>query len=411
MNAILLAVAAASILVSALRAWVNQLNLRHALAGGIPPEFQGVVDEAKFRAAQDYLAAQTRFGQASRLVSLTAGVAFLLAGGFGWVDRLAGSWAEAPIPRALLYFLVLGVLEQVIDLPFSWHHTFRLEERFGFNRSTLGTFVGDLLKGWALGIVLGGLLGAAVLWFLLSGGPLAWLWAWLAFTGLQLLLAFLAPVLLLPLFNKFEPLPEGELRGAIEAYARKVDFRLSGLFTMDGSKRSSKANAFFTGFGGFRRVVLFDTLVRQHSTKELVAVLAHEVGHFKLRHIPKQLALSIASSLLLFWLFSLILRSEPLALAFGFSAPSAQAALTIAFWLYAPFSLVSGLLASALSRRFEFEADAYASRTTGDPRSLAEALRRLSVESLSNLNPHPWKVTLDYSHPPVTLRMRALLGK
>ncbi len=337
-------------------------------------------------------------------------VGFLLLGGFGWVDRLVANYAEfGGVVHALLYFGLLLALDQLSDIPFSWYHTFVLEQKFGFNRSTAGTFLGDLLKGWGLGIVLGGALGAAVVWFFLRGGENAWLWAWGFFTAFQLAVMFLAPVVLMPLFNKFQPLPAGELREAIEAFARKVDFQLQGIFTMDGSKRSSKANAFFTGFGRFRRIVLFDTLVQQHPVSELVAVLAHEVGHFKKKHILRQLGLSLVSSFLLFWLFSRILSSDDPAMRFGFVGPSVHAAFTIAFWFYAPFSLLSGLMMQGLSRKFEFEADAYARETTGDAPALAEALKRLSVESLSNLNPHPWKVFLDYSHPPVIQRVRALL--
>lgn len=410
MDILVLAVAFVYVAVSFAKGAVNFANLRHARAGGVPEEFRGMVDEAKLRQSLDYLEAQTHYGLVHRLVFTTAAVAFLLMGGFGWADRLAGSWVESGgVAHALLYFLVLMVLDQFVEIPFSWYHTFVLEQRFGFNRSTKKTFFGDLLKGWALGIVLGGALGGAVVWFFLRGGENAWFWAWLFFTLFQIALTFLAPVVLMPLFNKFQPLPEGELRGAIESFARSVDFKLQGIFTMDGSKRSSKANAFFTGFGRFRRIVLFDTLVQQHPTPELVAVLAHEVGHFKKKHILQQMALALASSFLMFWLFSRILASDELPMSFGFAGPSVHAAFTIAFWLYSPFSLLSGLLVHGLSRKFEFEADAYARETTRDPAALAAALKRLSVESLSNLNPHPWKVFLDYSHPPVIQRVRALL--
>jgi STE24 endopeptidase len=411
MTTLVLLVALVYAAVSFARGAVNLANLRHARAGGIPEEFRGSVDEEKFRKAQDYLEAQTYYGLLHRAVSTVAALAFLLLGGFGWIDSLAQRVSPHPVAAALLYFLFLALLDQIVELPFSWYHTFVLEERFGFNRSTVKTFIGDLVKGWALGIVLGGLLAGGVIWFFVFGGPNAWLWAWVAFTGFQLLLTFLAPVLLMPLFNKFEPLPAGELRGAIEDFAKGVNFKLQGIFTMDGSKRSSKANAFFTGFGRFRRIVLFDTLVKQHTTPELVAVLAHEVGHFKRKHIPKQIAISLVSSFLLFWLFSVLLSSDTLAMDFGFALPSVQAAFTMAFWLYSPFSLLSSLAVHALSRKFEFEADAYARETTRDPESLVAALKRLSVESLSNLNPHPWKVILDYSHPPVIQRVRALRGQ
>jgi len=395
--------------VSAVRGFVNYANLRYAQKSGVPPEFAGLVNEKKFRDAQDYLAAQTRFGLVSRAFSAVTSVAFLLLGGFAWLDRLSGSFAGGPVAHALLYFLFLGVLDQIVEIPFSWYNTFVLEQRFGFNRSTVGTFVGDLLKGWILGIVLGGAIGAGVVWFFVNGGDRAWFWAWCAFTGFSLLLTFFAPVVLMPLFNKFEPLPDGELKSAIEAFAARVNFKLQGIFTMDGSKRSSKANAFFTGFGRFRRIVLFDTLVKQQTVPELVAVLAHEVGHFKRKHIPQQILLSLASSFLMFWLFSVIQRSSWMSLQLGFDSSSVQAAFTVAFWLYAPFSLFSSFFTHALSRKFEFEADAYARETTQNPVALVSALKKLSIDSLSNLNPHPWKVTLDYSHPPVTQRVRELL--
>lgn len=369
-----------------------------------------MVDEARLRKAQDYLTGQTRLGLTELAVFTAAGTGFLLAGGFGWVDRIAGGFSEGPVVRALLYFLGLALLGQALDLPFAWYRTFVLEQRFGFNRTSGSTFLGDLLKGWGLGLALGGGLAAAVTWFFLHGGPWAWLWSWGFFTAFQLLVTFLAPAVLLPLFNRFEPLPGGELKDAIEAFARKVSFRVQGIFTMDGSRRSSKANAFFTGLGRFRRIVLFDTLLGQHTTPELVAVLAHEVGHFKKKHIPRQMLLALAVSFLMFWLFSLLLAGGSLTGDFGFERASFQATVTIAAWLYAPVSLFSGLASRALSRKFEYEADRFAAEATGEPGSLASALKKLSVESLSNLNPHPWKVALDYSHPPVAQRIRVLLS-
>jgi STE24 endopeptidase len=310
--------------------------------------------------------------------------------------------------RGLVYFALLGVLSEVVSLPFSCYSTFGLEEKFGFNRSSLGTFLKDQLKGWLLAILLGGPLLAAILWFFQETGAAAWLWAWGLLALFQVAMGFLAPVVLLPLFNAFTPLPEGELRGAIESYAAKVHFKLQGIFTMDGSKRSTKANAFFTGFGRFRRIVLFDTLVQQHTAKELVAVLAHEVGHFKRGHVLKGLALSLISSFVLFYLLSLVLHSEAVSRAFGFTTLTVYGGLTAAAWLYGPLSLVLGAAGQALSRRYEFEADAFAVRTTGAAQDMISALKRLSADHLADLNPHPWKVFLEYSHPPVLERVRAI---
>jgi STE24 endopeptidase len=312
------------------------------------------------------------------------------------------------LAAALLYFGALAVLSEIVNLPFSWYSTFVLEGRFGFNRSTPKTFLVDHLKGWVLGLLLGGPLLAAVLWFFLKTGDSAWIWVWAVITVFQLVMGFLAPALLMPLFNKFDPLPEGELKSAIEAYASSVRFKLQGIFTMDGSKRSTKANAFFTGLGRFRRIVLFDTLVSKHTVPELVAVLAHEVGHFKKGHIVKGLILSFVSSLVLLFLLSRLALSQEIVAAFGFGQYSIQAGLTAAAWFFGPISLVLGVGAQALSRKNEFEADAFAVETTGKGEDLAEALKRLSADQLANFHPHPWKVWLEYSHPPLSQRVRAI---
>ncbi|MGZ3696266.1 MAG: M48 family metallopeptidase [Bdellovibrionota bacterium] len=395
-----------------LRTAVDFVNWRHALAAELPKDFTGMVDAKKYADAQAYLAAQTRYQIASRTISLVATLAFLWLGGFSAIDQWARHFGLGPIATGLVYFLGLGALSEILSLPLGWYHTFVLEEKFGFNRSNFKTFVGDTLKSWILGLILGGALMAALFWFLLSTGTSAWIWAWAFMCVFQIVVAFLAPIVIMPLFNKFEPLPEGGLRSAIENYAKGVKFKLQGIFTMDGSKRSSKANAFFTGFGRFRRIVLFDTLVNKHPTNELVAVLAHEVGHFKRGHILKQIALSFAVFFGMFWLLSLVINNQAaMANAIGFAEPSLHASLTVALLLSTPLGLLVSLIFQILSRKYEFEADAFARETTGDGPALIEALKRLSVESLSNLNPHPWKVFLDYSHPPVTQRIAALRAK
>lgn len=392
-----------------LRTTVDFLNWRHARSAPLPADFKDVVDEKKYADAQAYLAEQTRYTMITRTLSLLATLAFLWLGGFAFVDARAREFGFGPILTGVTYFLILGAFSEIVSLPLSWYHTFVIEQKFGFNRSTLGTFVKDTLKGWVLGLILGGGLLAALFWFLLSTGENAWLWAWAFHCFFQVVIGFLAPIVIMPLFNKFDPLPEGDLRTAIERYAGGVHFKLQGIFTMDGSKRSSKANAFFTGFGRFRRIVLFDTLVSRHPVKELVAVLAHEVGHFKRGHILKQIALSFLVFFGLFYLLKQVIGSqEAMSTAMGAAEPSLHLSLTVAFLLYAPIGLFVSLAFQILSRKYEFEADAYARATTGDGAALIEALKRLSVESLSNLNPHPWKVFLDYSHPPVTQRIAAL---
>lgn len=392
------------------RSAVDLMNARHAKTAKVPAEFADSVDEKKFRDTQLYLAAQTKYQLVSRAFNTCVALAFLWLGGFGILEQWVKSFGWPPVGEALLYFGVLGLGLQLLEMPFSWYHTFVLEEKFGFNRSTLKTFLADAVKGLVLGALFGGAVLAAVLWFFLSTGEHAWFFAWAFVCVFQILVAFVAPVLIMPLFNKFTPLPEGHLKNAIEEYSRKMNFKMKGIFTMDGSKRSAKANAYFTGFGRFRRIVLFDTLVDRHPVPELVGVLAHEIGHFKRGHILKQIALSFTVFFFTFWLLSSVLKSEPLAMGMGFGGVSLYAGLIATIWLYSPVSLLLSLLFSYFSRKYEFEADAFASETTKDAPSLASALKRLSLENLSNLNPHPWKVILDYSHPPVSERIRVLLS-
>jgi STE24 endopeptidase len=255
--------------VSFLRSLVDWVNLRHSRLAAVPEEFRSLVSQEKQQEALAYLEAQTQFGIFHRTFWTVVGLAFLWGGGFAYLDRLAGQWVEAAVLRGLLYFALLGVLSEILSIPFSWYSTFVLEKKF--NRLTLATFATDQLKGWLLGAVLGAAVIGGILWFFQAAGSLGWLWAWGFVALFQLVLGFLAPVLLMPLFNRFTPLPEGELKNEIERYASAVSFKLQGIFTMDGSKRSSKANAFFTGLGRFRRIVLFDTLIQKHTVPELVA--------------------------------------------------------------------------------------------------------------------------------------------
>jgi STE24 endopeptidase len=411
MNWLLLLITVATLFVAGLRSLIDWLNWKRSETSRLPLEFVGIYTPERFEESKAYLGATTKQRLLERSIWTTTGLFFLWAGGFGAVDNFARGFGLGPVATGLIFFLSLGILSEILSIPFGYYSTFVTEEKFGFNRSSLSTFIGDHVKGWVLGILLGGPILAGLLWFFAAAGSLAWIYAWAFLAVTQLVIGFLAPVLLMPLFNKFTPLPAGELKEAIEGYARKVDFKLQGIFTMDGSKRSAKANAIFTGLGRFRRIVLFDTLVKQHPRDELVAVLAHEVGHFKKGHIPRMIVASLLSLFALFFLLSLVLSSPSASAALGFAQHSVHAGLIVAFWLYGPLSLVLGLLTQRLSRKHEFEADEYAARTTGSATELAEALKRLSAESLSNLDPHPWKVWLEYSHPPVIQRVRVLKGE
>ena len=387
---------------------VERLNLRH-MSPTLPGEFADVFDDAKYATAQEYQRTNARFGMLQRLVMTPLLVAFIVVGGFSQVDLLARQAGLGTVGTGLVFAAVLGLGMHLLSLPFTLYDTFVIEARYGFNQTTPRTFVLDQFKGLLLAALLGGGLFAAIVWFFASI-DYAWLWVWGLVMAVQFLLLYLGPILIMPLFNTFTPLPAGELRDAIERYARAQGFQLSGIFTMDGSRRSAKANAFFTGIGRHRRIVLYDTLVEKHTTDELVAILAHEMGHFRLGHIHKLMGIGILSTGLMFYVFSRLLGHPGLFAAFGFPAEriSVYAGLFLVGFLYAPVSSLLGIVTNALSRRFEYQADAYAARTHGQPEAMILALKQLSADNLSNLTPHPAKVILDYSHPPVLARIRAL---
>lgn len=397
----------------AIDAVTELLNLRH-LRPELPKEFEGIFDPERYRTALRYQAESTRFGLLRRAILLSLLIPFILAGGFAvadhWARSLGAGTGGGEIANGLPFIGIVSLIQLLVSLPFSIYDTFVIEEKYGFNRTTPRVFVTDLLKGILLAILLGTPVMAGLIYFFDRMGAFAWAYAWIALTAFQLFAIFVAPVAILPLFNRFTPLPEGPLRGEIEDYARRERFTLSGIFVMDSSKRSTKSNAFFTGFGRFRRLVLFDTLVTKHSPGELVAVVAHEVGHFRLRHIPKSVAYSILSTGLLLWILSRFIRNPWLFEAFRMEQVSTYASLVFAGFLYAPVARALSIAANAFSRRNEFEADRFSAETTGRPGDLITALKKLSRDNLSNLTPHPLKVFLDYTHPPVLRRVEVLAG-
>lgn len=409
MNPYALVVLAALLLQWGLELVANLLNLR-ALSPELPSEFRDVCDAEAYGKSQAYTRARTRFGMIPSTLDLGALLAFWFAGGFPWLQERIDTLGLAGVPAGLVFVGALLVGRSVLLLPFRWYSTFVIEERFGFNRTTPGTFVADTLKGMLLGVLLGGPLLAAILWFFQSTGELGWIWAWVATTVFVLVAQFLAPTWIFPLFNRFEPLEEGELKSAVLAYAARVGFPLSDLFVVDGSRRSTKANAFFTGFGRNKRVALFDTLIEKHDTDELLAVVAHEIGHYKRKHVQKGIAISVLHTGVLFYLLSIFLSDPELFAAFGMEQPSVHAGLVFFGLLYTPIELLLGFALQALSRKHEYEADRYAAESTGAAEPLAAALKKLSVDSLSNLTPHPFYVALHHSHPPVLERIAALRG-
>jgi len=407
MNGYLIFILAVLILSWLLDLVLEMLNLR-SLTPDLPAEFQGSYDAGKYATSQQYLRDTTRFGSIAGTFFLLLTGAFILLGGFNFVDCIARAAGFGEIPTGLCFAGILLLATDIIHIPFSAYGTFVIEERYGFNKTTLKVFIVDHLKGWLLAAAIGAPVLALVLWFFQKTGPLAWLWCWGAVTVIQIVLMFLAPAVIMPFFNKFTPLADGELKEAIEGYAREQNFRMQGIFTMDGSRRSTKSNAFFTGFGRFRRIVLFDTLIAKHSVDELVAILAHEVGHYKKRHIIRLLAMSIATSGIMFFILSLFLNNPSLSAAFRMEHTSLYATLFFFAFLYAPIEMLIGIGANMLSRRHEFEADAFAARTVNSSEPLITALKKLSVDNLSNLTPHPAKVFFEYSHPPVLTRIQSL---
>jgi STE24 endopeptidase len=387
--------------------FVERLNVS-AASSDVPTEFAGYYDAAKYRTAQEYLKTNTRFTLVTGLVSTLAAVVFILADGFNAVDLFARSFHFSAIPTGLIFAGVILSLAELLGLPFSLYHTFVIEEKYGFNRTTLKTFVLDLVKDWFLGALIGGLVFAGLVWFFGRFGTVAWLYSWIAVTLFQIFLMFIAPVVIMPLFNKFIPLEEGELKRSIEEYAQAAGFKMKGIYKMDGSKRSTKSNAFFTGLGRFRRIVLFDTLIARHTVGELVSVLAHEMGHYKKRHILKSVVRSILTMGLMFLILSFFIDNSGLFAAFGMEYTSVYASLFFFAFLFAPINMLLSVIGNVLSRKYEYEADAYAVLTYRRPDDMITALKKLSVDNLSNLTPHPMKVFLQYSHPPVLERVQAI---
>ena len=386
---------------------IELLNAASA-KGKLPAEFQGWYDSQKYKKSQDYLKENTHFKIIQATIMLLVVLFLILSGGFNFIDKLARGFGLAPIPTGLVFAGVLFFGLQLIEIPFSLYHTFVIEEKYGFNRTAPKTFILDILKGWLLALIIGGVVFAAIIWFFTKTGSWAWVWCWIAVTLFEVFLIFIAPVVIMPLFNKFIPLPEGELKQAIQDYAKSQGFALKGVFKMDGSRRSTKANAFFTGFGKYRRIVLFDTLIEKQTQEELVSVLAHEVGHYKRKHIFKHMLIATVSNGLTFFILSLFINNPGLFAAFRMENLSIYASLIFFSFLYTPIAMIFSIFLNFVSRRHEYEADSYAVHSYNRPEAFVFALKKLTVDNLSNLTPHPLKVFFHYSHPPVLQRIKAI---
>jgi STE24 endopeptidase len=410
MNAYAAIIAVALVAEYAVDRVADARNLR-ALREEPPPGFETVYEPDTYRRSQRYTRERTRLGRVSQSVDLAALLAFWGVGGVGWLAGSVSGIAGGPVTQGLVFVAVLGAARGLIDLPFVVYGTFVVEARYGFNRTTVRTLLADMVKGLLLAIVLGGPALAAVIAFFAYGGDLAWVYAWAVLVAFSVALEFVVPTWIMPLFNRFTPLEDGELRAAISAYAASVEFPVRSVMVMDGSRRSTKANAFFTGFGRNKRIALFDTLIAQHGTRELVAVIAHEVGHYKKRHVLQGLVLSVVHTGVLLFLLSQFLTREGLFDAFGVTEPSVYAGLVFFGLLLTPVEAMLSVGLQALSRRHERQADAFAAETTGNPEAMVTALVTLARSTLTNLTPDPFYVLLHYSHPPLVQRVAALAAR
>lgn len=382
------------------------LNARH-FDDPIPDSLKDVYNQEEYGKSQRYKKTRHKFGLISSTFSVAVLLIFLFVDGFDLVDSIARDWFDNPILIGLAFFGVIMLGSDLLSLPFSYYSTFVIEEKFGFNKTTKKTFFLDKLKSWGMMIVLGGGILALIIWFYQWTGDNFWWYAWALVAIFSIFLNMFYARLIVPIFNKQTPLPEGSLRSKIEAYARKEGFKLEKIFIIDGSKRSTKANAYFSGFGNEKRVTLYDTLVNDLEDEEIVSVLAHEVGHYKKNHIIINMVSSILVTGFTLWLLSLFVGNPLLSQALGVPQPSFHIGLIAFGILYSPISEITGLIMNHLSRKFEYQADNFAKRTyKAEP--LITGLKKLSKNSLSNLTPHPAYVFVHYSHPPLYKRIRNL---
>lgn len=373
----------------------------------LPQELLGIYDDEKLQKAIAYDKVNSKFDNITSTFSLILILLMFFLGGFALVDSWAGSLTNNLILKGLIFFGILGIASDLINTPFSVYHTFVIEEKFGFNKTTPKTFILDKIKGLLLSVILGGIILGLVLWFYYRTTEYFWLYAWGLVTVFMVFMSMFYSNLIVPLFNKQTPLEEGELKDAINNLAEKLDFKLTNIYKIDGSKRSSKANAYFTGLGSKKRIVLYDTLIKEMTIPEIIAVLAHEIGHYKRKHTYKNLAISFFQTGLTLFILSLFIKEPALSKALGVEQPSFHIGAIAFGILYSPISTIMGLLLNVLSRKYEYEADAFAGIHAG-ANNLITALKNLSVNNLSNLNPHPWYVFFHYSHPTLLQRIRAL---
>lgn len=385
---------------------LESLNSKH-MSPVLPDSLKGIYDEKEYSRFQSYKRENGRLDCWSSGVGFGVMIVFLVAGGFGWYNSWVVSLTDSVVWQTIFFVMGLSVASTVLDIPFDYYATFRIEEKYGFNKTTRRVYWLDAVKELFLSLVLGGVLLALVVWFYTWAGTYFWLYAWGAVTLFSVFMAMFYSQLIVPLFNKQTPLQEGSLRDKIQNFAEKVGFKLDNIYVIDGSKRSTKANAYFTGLGPKKRVVLYDTLIDELTEEEIVAVLAHEVGHYKKRHTLRSMVVSVIQMGVLFWLFSLCVNNAALSEALGGDRAYFQLGLIAFAILYSPVNLILGIGMNVWSRSNEYEADAFAARYyEGD--NLVSGLKKISVKSLSNLTPHPLYEYIYYSHPSLLKRIDAI---
>ncbi len=398
---IILAIFIADFVFGRCLSWLNIVASKSKL----PVQLEDIYDNDQYQRQQQYFRTNSKFGMITSLFSFVIMLIMLILYGFAFINEIVVGWQLSSVWSSIVFFGILYIANDIIGLPFDIYDTFVIEQRFGFNRTTIKTFIFDKIKT----LLLTAIIGIGLLYFIISiyntTPDYFWLLAWLAVTLFGLFMSLFYSDLIVPLFNKQTPLPEGELRNKIEAFATKAQFNLKNIYTIDGSKRSTKANAYFTGMFGKKRIVLYDTLIQMLTPEEVVAVLAHEIGHYRLRHTAKSLAISLPSSLLLFWLLGMVLQSNVFAQALGVDTATFHINIIAFGILYTPFSMLLGIVQNIVSRIFEYQADNFA-KSYGLQNELISSLKKLSADSLSNLTPHRLVVFTNYSHP--TLYQRIL---
>jgi len=373
----------------------------------LPEKLKGICDDAEYKKTQLYQKDNNRLSFWTSLFNLSVILVMIAAGGFAIVDSLSRELSVNTVFISLIFFGIIGISSDMINIPFSWYDTFVIEKKYGFNTTSIRTFITDHIKSWFIALIVGIPVLGLITWFYYKTGRNFWLYAWGLITAFSIFINLFYSELIVPLFNKQTPLGDGSLRVQIETFAEKAGFKLKNIYIIDGSKRSTKANAYFSGFGPKKRIVLFDTLQKELSEEEIVAVLAHEIGHYKKKHVLLTLIFSVLLTGLMLFLFSMVINNPELSLAMGSEKTSFHLGLIAFGILYSPLSLIIGMLSNYISRRNEFEADRFV-KDNYKAETLADALKKLSVKNLSNMMPHPAYVFFHYSHPPLLKRLEKL---